>query len=310
MTKNLQILLITFTLTLNIYSQAVTGTTTITQENMANCKNLVVAPWQGQCAADWAIAVTGAIQRQLCIKKSLYNAINISYQDLICNCQDCHIVKGNGCMGGKVDQAFSWLKSNGPVGGAQFGMTQALPAFNSTQKAPLQFKNCLNYYADECYNINIPNTKQCQQSQKAFDSSMNCPTKCTYTANVNNQTFAASRQADMLPSAPTVLSKFAGIKKGLEGAQNVLVGFMEIYEDIFYAQKDQVYIHTTGQSLGIHAIQILGYVEDNTTGLNYWQVLLPFGKEVAEGGVVRVLAGINHCNIEERAYKFDVKISY
>lgn len=310
MTKTLQILLTTSLLILNIYTQALTGTTTISQETLANCKNLVVAPWQGQCAADWAIAVTGAIQRQLCIKKSLYNVINISYQDLICNCQDCHVVKGDGCMGGKVAESFNWLKANGPLGGGAFGLKDALPTFTTAQKAPTKFKNCLNFYAEECYNVNIPGGKQCQTSQKEFDSATNCPTNCTYTAGVTNQTLTLSRQPDMLPSAPSLLRKFAGIKGGLEGGQNVLVGFMEVYEDIFFAVKDQVYIHTTGQSLGVHAIQILGYVEDNTTGLNYWQVLLPFGKEVAGGGVVRVLAGINHCNIEDRAYKFDVKYDY
>lgn len=305
-TSKILITLLTLSSISKINSQ--TGTTTvITTENTTNCEGLVSAPWQGSCSADWAIAVAGAVERQLCVRKTVFKTLKISYQDLLCNCDSCHVVKNNGCLGGKVDKALDFFKSKGPVGGAANGFNSNQPTFKTEDKGPTKFKYCLNYYGEECYNINISGTKQCTAGQNVYDHSKVCTGKCNHGVETGAKPVDDYREAGLISSFSTTYGE-SNMKNALSGGKSVLVGFMEIYEDIFFAQAGKIYIHTTGQSLGIHAVQILGYNTEN--GMGYWQVLLPFGKEVAGGGVVNVLAGVNHCNIEDVAYYFTVKLEY
>lgn len=297
------VLILTFT----IISSLKAGTTTITDANKNNCPHLIQAAWSGPCISDWAIAVAGAVSSQLCLKKSAFKTLRVSYQDLICNCDACHIVKGNGCMGGKVEEALNFIRNKGAVGGGAHGMNDNQPTFTAEQKGPKIFKYCTNYYGEECYMINLTGKKQCAAGSNKYDQSTQCFDVCKYNSDVAGKKVDEVREKEMITSSAKITGK-SSMVTALEGGANILVGFMEIYEDFFFADQNAVYIHTTGQSLGIHAVQILGYVTEG--GMSYWQVLPPFGAEVAGGGVVKVLANANHCNIEDIAYKFEVKVDY
>lgn len=309
-TAKILITLLTFTTFTQVRTQTPSTSSIISKENKDNCPGLTAAPWQGPCSADWAMAVTGAIEKQLCIRKKALSKIKISYQDLLCNCEDCHVVKGNGCLGGKLSQSLDFLKSNGPVGGGPNSFVESQPVFKAEDKGPKKFKYCLNYYGKECYNIAITGKIQCQAGTNKYDPSTVCNKKCNHkSTDVENKPIDDFREKGMMDSFSSVDGP-SSMKSALNGGKNVLIGQMEIYEDIFFADKDQVYIHTVGQSLGVHAVQILGYKGKSDTAPAYWEVLVPFGMEVAGGDVLKVLAEVNHCNIEDRAYKFDVKVDY
>ncbi|RZC42037.1 Peptidase C1 domain containing protein, partial [Asbolus verrucosus] len=77
----------------------------------------------------------------------------------------------------------------------------------------------------------------------------------------------------------------------------VLAGF-RIYED-FYLYKSGVYVHTAGESRGIHAIRIIGWGVDKKKRLPYWLAANSWGKMFGERGLIKTLRGENHCGIEE-----------
>ena len=61
---------------------------------------------------------------------------------------------------------------------------------------------------------------------------------------------------------------------------------MELYEDMdFFFDKPAVYRHTTGQSLGVSSVIIVGFTNpDITAGTPaYWTVLVPWDRKYSDG---------------------------
>ena len=91
---------------------------------------------------------------------------------------------------------------------------------------------------------------------------------------------------------------------------------MELYEDMdFYftykgtspptpPKAADIYRHTTGQSLGISSVIIIGYTPANGAIPEHYTVLVPWDRknsEGLEGQVLRVIAGVNLGGIENKA---------
>jgi len=70
-----------------------------------------------------------------------------------------------------------------------------------------------------------------------------------------------------------------------------------VYED-FVSYSTGVYQHTTGNYLGGHAIEIVGYGEEK--GIKYWKVKNSWNPSWGDGGFFKILRGSNHCNIESQ----------
>jgi len=69
-----------------------------------------------------------------------------------------------------------------------------------------------------------------------------------------------------------------------------------VYED-FLSYHSGVYQHTTGNSVGGHAVKIIGWgVEDDVP---YWIVANSWNTDWAENGYFRIIRGKNECGIEE-----------
>ena len=69
-----------------------------------------------------------------------------------------------------------------------------------------------------------------------------------------------------------------------------------VYAD-FPTYKSGVYQHKTGQMLGGHAVEIIGYGTES--GTDYWLVKNSWNEEWGDNGTFKILRGSNECGIED-----------
>ncbi|XP_018578405.1 cathepsin B-like [Anoplophora glabripennis] len=71
--------------------------------------------------------------------------------------------------------------------------------------------------------------------------------------------------------------------------------YMEVFED-FYSYGSGIYQHTSGNSVGGHAVKIVGWGSENN--VPYWIVANSWGTGFGEGGFFRIIRGNNNVGIE------------
>lgn len=64
-----------------------------------------------------------------------------------------------------------------------------------------------------------------------------------------------------------------------------------------------VYQHVSGDELGGHAVKLIGWGVDKTTGTDvpYWIVANSWNNDWGENGFFRILRGSDECGIEDSA---------
>jgi cathepsin B len=76
----------------------------------------------------------------------------------------------------------------------------------------------------------------------------------------------------------------------------ILAGF-QVYRD-FFNYKSGVYQHKSGSFAGGHAIKIVGWGVDTSSGLEYWTVANSWGESWGMKGYFWIKKGSNECEIE------------
>lgn len=79
-------------------------------QTMDVCLPKIKAMYQGNCISDYAVVPVTAVELAWCLKSANFEDVRLSAQDLICNCEECQIVRGNGCMGGSVSMALNAIQ--------------------------------------------------------------------------------------------------------------------------------------------------------------------------------------------------------
>jgi len=77
-------------------------------------------------------------------------------------------------------------------------------------------------------------------------------------------------------------------------------GTMTVYSD-FMNYQSGVYVYTTGQELGGHAIKMLGWGYDSASKLDYWIIANSWGADWGLNGFFWIERGVDMCGIDSGA---------
>lgn len=279
------------------------------------CATKLMPMFQGNCISDYAVVATTAVELAWCLKdEAKYSDIKFSAQDLICRCKDCHTIKGNGCLGGDLKKALTYIKDGNAVGGS-YGEQAVInkdipvggPTISNTENEGAnarKYVDCLKYWTPIC-----DPTVDTNCATAAFDpkNAAMCPTDCDRkTGNTidKSKILGAIYEINEFKTGSST-SVEDSIKTSLTEGKPV-VGTMEIFEDMdFYFGTNNIYTHRNGQSLGVVSIIFLTAAEEN--GIKFWDVLVPWDKKYNAATKIsdqrlRVVRGVNHCNMETKAW--------
>lgn len=100
------------------------------------------------------------------------------------------------------------------------------------------------------------------------------------------------------------------VNDGEEAMKNAIYTYGTIgtiiftYTD-FIMYDSGIYQHVHGEFIGAHSVVTVGYGEEN--GVKYWTLRNSWGTEWGENGFIRVLRGVNECNVEDESIVAIVK---
>jgi len=236
---------------------------------------------QSNCGCCWAFGAVSAASDRLCIFSNATMMFPLSSQDM------CFCGEFDGCSGGMLFSAWAYIKSDGIVTGGQFNAT-----------GPFGSGYCSDFSLPHCHHHgpqgDDPYPAEGEAGCPAVNKSPDCPKACTDSAKSPHNDFQMDKVS------------FDGVVMEMRDEENIQTSIMTdgpmeaaftVYED-FENYVSGVYQHTTGNSLGGHAIRIVGWGTDN--GVKYWKVANSWNPYWGENGYFRILRGSNHCGIESQ----------
>ena len=238
-----------------------------------NCSSIRVIRDQSACGSCWAFGAAEAMSDRLCIHSGQKDQTLLSTQDILECCHSC----GAGCDGGTLQGAWEFYKFKGVVSG---GLYYKL---DNTSCKPYAFPPCAHHVNSTIYppcpDDDYP-SPSCYQACQPFSEEP----IYLFSKRYGHSVYAVRGEANM----KTELY----LRGPIEGA-------FTVYED-FLTYKTGVYIHTTGQALGGHAIRILGYGTEH--GVDYWLCANSWNESWGDNGFFKIKRGSNHCGIEGANY--------
>jgi len=238
-----------------------------------NCPSIGEIRDQSDCGSCWAFGATEAATDRICIETNGASQPHLSAQDLNSCCTSC----GMGCDGGDPGSAWNWFTTTGVVTGGNYN----------------DFSWCSSYSLANCDHHTTGKYGPCPATEYPTPA---CPTACD--AN-STYTVAYTQDKHIFATAYTVTSDPTQIQTEIMTNGPVEAAFT-VYAD-FESYKSGVYSHVTGDELGGHAVKILGWGVDNSTGTSipYWLVANSWNEDWGEQGFFRIKRGNDECGIED-----------
>jgi len=235
---------------------------------------------QSNCGCCWAFGGASAASDRLCIATKGKVQVPISANDV------CFGASWNGCGGGQLYTAWNYLKKGAVSGG------------NQDDTGPLGGGFCQQFSMPHCHHHGPQDDDPYPAEGDAGCPSQSSPkhsTACDSGAASPHDTFAKDKY-----SFNGKISSYrdeAAIQSAIMAGGPVETAFT-VYKD-FENYDGGVYQKTSWQSLGGHAVRMVGWGVDN--GTKYWKVANSWNPYWGEEGYFRILRGSNHCGIEGQA---------
>jgi len=224
---------------------------------------------QSDCGSCWAFGAVEAATDRICIGTKGQSQPHLSATDLLSCCTSC----GFGCDGGDPGSAWNWMASTGVVTGGNYG----------------DFSWCSEYPLPNCDHHEPGKYQPCPSTEYPTPA---CPAACD-----SNSTYSTPYASDkhIFASAYSVNSDQNSIMTEIMTNGPVEAAFT-VYAD-FITYKSGVYVYTTGDELGGHAVKILGWGVENNTA--YWLVANSWNPDWGLDGFFKIARGVDECGIED-----------
>eukprot|EP00756_Hemistasia_phaeocysticola_P013682 Hpha_TRINITY_DN15295_c3_g1::TRINITY_DN15295_c3_g1_i2::g.68474::m.68474/K01363/CTSB; cathepsin B len=243
---------------------------------------------QSNCGCCWAFGSASAASDRMCIATSGAKQVPLSAQEL------CFCSNSDGCDGGFPSDAWDFIQSDGLVTGAQQNFTL------SKGSDPDPFAGvgyCSSFSLPHCHHHG-PQGDDPFPAEGATgcpsESSPSCPRKCDSWAKAPHNVFKSDKHS--FQGQTTTFDTADAIAEAIMKDGPVTAAF-SVYSD-FENYVSGIYQHTGGSYLGGHAIRIVGFGTDPTSGTKYWKVANSWNPHWGEKGYFRIIRGTNECGIE------------
>jgi len=243
--------------------------------NWPKCTVISTVRDQSACGSCWAFGSTEAFEDSRCI--STGEDREFSVEDTAGCCSGIGCGMSQGCGGGQPSAALSWMTHTGVVSGGDY--------FNKSDASG----GCKPYTLAPCAHHVPPSSKYPACPSKEYN--LFCTKKCSdAAANVTSYEDDKTKG-----SKAHALNTVAGMQTAIMTTGPLAVAFT-VYGD-FPTYKSGVYRHITGQALGGHAVEMIGWGVDS--GTPYWWVKNSWNEQWGDGGYFKILRGKDECGIED-----------
>jgi len=241
------------------------------RDQWPDCDSLFEIRDQGSCGSCWAFGAASSFTDRACIQSGGAINVDLSAEDILSCCRTC----GMGCNGGYLGATWNYLVKSGTSTGGLYGGTGC---------KPYSIAPCEHHVEGDrpsCDDVPHSNTPACTNTcVDSYDgpSYMNDKTYGSNAYSVGNARNLDQIQTELMTNGPIEVS-------------------FTVYED-FMSYTGGVYYHTSGRSLGGHAIKLMGWGTDEETGMDYWLLANSWNSDWAENGYFRMRRGTNECGLE------------
>ncbi|GMI46188.1 hypothetical protein TrCOL_g4033 [Triparma columacea] len=262
-------------------------------ENWPECSKVIgTIRDQSNCGCCWAFGAASAASDRACISSNATIAVPFSAQDTCFNAQR------SGCNGGQLDTPWEFFKNEGVVTGTQnlvdTADTPSDPFFGANLCSAFSLPHCHHHGPEGHGGDPYPSEGDAGCESQ---STPRGPTSCDDGASDEHGDFKSDKYS-FKGTVEFYPNDVATIQNAIMTGGPVETAFT-VYAD-FEDYTGGVYQHTTNQSVGGHAVRIVGWGTDEESGLDYWKVANSWNPYWGEEGYFRIIRGTNEGGIESQ----------
>ena len=242
---------------------------------------------QSNCGCCWAFGAASAASDRACIASNGTISAPFSAQDVCFNAQSA------GCNGGMLYTPWNFIRSTGVVTGGQYLEDTATPPSDPFDGEGF----CASFSLPHCHHHgdqgSDPYPAEGETGCPSVTISPRGPTKCDSSSVIDSY---GDDKYSFTGTVQTFSDDAKTIMAGIMADGPVEAAFT-VYAD-FEDYESGIYKRTSLQTLGGHAIRIVGWGTED--GTDYWKVANSWNPYWGEDGYFRIVRGDDECGIESQ----------